>query len=56
MPRARTQSGSASCADTDSEFAAISHAAPPIIIVGTATHRFGAKATIAMASACPCEP
>ena len=52
MPRARTQSGSASCADTLSELALVIQAMPLSSIAGIATYRFGAKAITAIDADC----
>ena len=56
MPRARTQSGNASCADTVSELATVIHATPATSIAGAATQTFGASATAAAAPACTIAP
>src|SRR6218665_2338260 len=52
MPRARTQLGSASWADTLSELAVVIQAMPPMNIAGTATWTFGAMAITPVAAAC----
>ena len=52
MPRARTQSGSASWADTLSELAHVIQAMPLTTMASTATHTLGATAITAVATAC----
>ena len=52
MPRARTQSGSDICADTESELATVIQAMPAANIAGTATQALGANAITAVAADC----
>ena len=52
MPRARTQSGKANCADTLSELAQVIHAMPLTSIASTATQTLGATAMTAVAADC----
>ena len=56
MPRARTQFGSASWAETESALATLMVATPLMNISGSATHRLGANAIAAVAPACSSAP
>ncbi len=56
MPRARTQSGNASCADTLSELAVDSHPMPAMNMAKAATGTLGENATTAVAMDCRSVP
>ncbi len=56
MPRARTQSGSANCAEIVSELATEIQAMPATSIAGAATQTVGASATTTVAATCSSEP
>ena len=56
MPRARTQFGSASCADIASVLAVLIQAMPAMKQPGTATQISGTRATSAVLAACTSVP
>ena len=56
MPRARTQLGRASWADTLSVLAVVIHAIPASTMAGTATYTLGAQAITPVAAACTSVP